>query len=144
MTVNRRLPPCPQGLQQIISSIKSRFFGLNRTDTGSEGEAAACRALIDAGFRILDRNWRRPWGEIDIIAERGGILHFVEVKTSAARAAGFEPFLRADRRKMQKVERTARTWLAVHGHEPTTEWQMDVVSVIMGPSGPEIEHFENI
>ncbi len=45
---------------------------------------------------------------------------------------------------MLKVQRTARTWLVAHNYDDSTEWQIDVISVIMNDSGPEFEHFENI
>jgi putative endonuclease len=115
-----------------------------RTQLGLAAEDAACRWLETRGYRILDRNWRRPWGELDIVADRQGVVCFVEVKASRQSAAGFDPFLRADGRKMHKVKRTAQTWLAQHQYGPNTEWQLDVISVIMEPAGPQFEHFENI
>lgn len=111
---------------------------------GNSAEQATCDWLRGNGFRILDRNWRRPWGELDIVAERSGDIHFVEVKASKELRAGFEPFVRAGYAKMTKVQRTARSWLAAHNFGPDTAWQIDVISVIMKPDGPAFEHFENI
>jgi putative endonuclease len=111
---------------------------------GSNAETAASAWLTSNGYRILDRNWRRPWGELDIVACTDGVIRFIEVKASKAHVQGFEPYVRADRKKMLKVERTARTWLAAHGYHSETPWQMDVISVIMEPSGPLFEYFENI
>jgi len=48
---------------------------------GQVGEGVACRFLVKQGFKILDRNYMKKWGEIDIIAKKDGILRFVEVKT---------------------------------------------------------------
>ena len=115
-----------------------------RTKLGFEAEEAACRWLSGRGYKVLDRNWRRPWGELDIVAEHSGVVCFVEVKAAAKRQNGFDPFLRADARKMHKVKRTAQTWLASHRYGPDTEWQMDIISVIMDGPGPQFEHFENI
>jgi putative endonuclease len=114
-----------------------------RTQFGLQAEAAVCRHLQELGYRILDRNWRRPWGELDIVARLDGVIHFVEVKASSARVAGFEPFGRADAAKMQKVLRTARTWLAYHHIDNNTEWQLDVASVIMSPMESQIELFRH-
>ena len=50
-------------------------------DLGQLGEEIVCRYLVSAGFRILERNYRISGGEIDIIAENGEYLAFVEVKT---------------------------------------------------------------
>lgn len=115
-----------------------------RQALGREAEELACRYLKKRNFRILGRNWRRPWGELDIIAQHGGVVHFVEVKAARTRVPGFEPFRRADGWKMHKVMRTAQTWLSDHRFGPDTEWQMDLVSVIWGPGEPEIELFEQI
>lgn len=117
-----------------------------RTSLGLAAEEAVAQHLRKIGFTILDRNWRRPWGELDIVADKQGMVHFVEVKASRQQIAGFDPFLRADGRKMHKVKRTAQTWLSHHRYSPETEWQMDIASVIMDPNLPEpaIEIFENI
>ncbi len=112
-----------------------------RTELGARAEELACVFLESRGFRILDRNWRRPWGELDIVASLDGTVHFVEVKASRRSVRGFEPFLRANGLKMSKVLRTARTWLTSHRYGPETEWQTDVISVIMEPE-PDIEIFE--
>jgi len=111
---------------------------------GAEAEEAVCRYLRALGYGILERNWRRPWGEIDIVA-RGtdGAIHFVEVKASRRSTSGFAPELRAGTAKMAKVLRTARTWLAVNRQSPDAGWQMDVASVIMESTGPRIEIFWN-
>lgn len=112
-----------------------------RTELGLKAEEAVCRHLASQGYRILDRNWRRPWGELDIVAALDGVIHVVEVKASSRPTQGFEPALRADRTKMHKVLRTARTWLAQHGVDSATEWQLDVASVIMESDGHHIELF---
>lgn len=115
-----------------------------RTTLGFAAESAVCAHLQEQGFQILDQNWRRPWGELDVVASKKGIVHFVEVKASRNQIQGFEPFLRADTWKMHKVQRTAQTWLAAHRYDAETAWQLDIASVIMHPAGPEIELFENI
>ncbi len=48
---------------------------------GDLGEGISCNYLKNKGFSIVERNYWKPWGEIDIIAQENGILHFVEVKT---------------------------------------------------------------
>jgi putative endonuclease len=116
-----------------------------RTQLGLAAETAACQWLAERGYRILDRNWRRPWGELDIVACRNdNVVCFVEVKASSHQQAGFDPFLRADGTKMHKVRRTAQTWLAQHRYSADTEWQLDIISVIMDAQNPQFEHFENI
>jgi putative endonuclease len=104
-----------------------------RTLLGEQAETLACDFLRRRGLKILDRNWRRPWGELDIVAKQGSTIHFVEVKASKREYAGFEPIRRADGWKMHKVARTAQTWLSANRYPPDTEWQLDVISVIMEP-----------
>jgi len=55
---------------------------------GARGEELACRLLERRGYRIVARNWRCPWGEIDIVAREGGAFVFVEVKARRRAASG--------------------------------------------------------
>ena len=48
--------------------------------TGAVGEDIACTFLQRKGFKIIEKNYRKPWGEIDIIAEKNGEVRFMEVK----------------------------------------------------------------
>lgn len=114
-----------------------------RQTLGAAAEQAAQEYLKKLGWRILDANWRKPWGELDIVAEHRGVVHIVEVKASRAYHAGFAPELRANGWKMHKVQRTAQTWLSSHRYSPDTEWQLDIVSVIMEGTQPRIELFEH-
>jgi putative endonuclease len=115
-----------------------------RASLGIAAEAAVGRRLEQLGFRILDRNWRRPWGELDLVVQKNGVVHFVEVKAARMRQEGFDPSVRAGWRKMAKVRRTARTWLVARHMDHETPWQMDVAAVIMAGERLEIEIFENI
>ena len=59
-----------------------------RQALGAEGEAVASAALSRAGYRILEANLRTPFGEIDLLAQQGDTLCFVEVKTRSSDAFG--------------------------------------------------------
>lgn len=117
-----------------------------RTELGFAAEKIAGEFLEKGGYKILARNYRKPWGEIDIVCEKEGIVVFVEVKANKSAIAGFEPELRADWRKMVKVERTAETFLASKQYEPDQEWQLDVISVSFdkGRGVAQIKHFKNV
>jgi|SRR3989344_2032763 len=52
-----------------------------RARVGKLGEDIACKFLVKRKFKIVERNYRKPWGELDIVAEKNHTLHFVEVKT---------------------------------------------------------------
>jgi putative endonuclease len=111
---------------------------------GADAEELATRYLRGRGFRILDRNWRRPWGELDIIAEQSGAVHFVEVKAQVKEKEGFEARYRVDRNKTDKLLRTARTWLAQQGRSSGQAWQIDIVEVTVEHDSAKIRHFSNI
>jgi putative endonuclease len=57
--------------------------------TGKEGEEMAEEWLKEKGYEIVQKNWRYSYYEIDIIASKGGILHFIEVKTRRSLTYGF-------------------------------------------------------
>lgn len=105
--------------------------------TGADGESVACQFLIKKGYTILDRNYRRPWGEIDIIAEKGMTVRFVEVKTLSREIKGgkvsheisHNPEDLVDERKLQKIARTAILYMD-QTHD-TREYQIDVVGVFL-------------
>lgn len=117
-----------------------------KTQLGFAAEQIAATYLESKGYSVLARNYRKPWGEIDIVCEKEGIVVFVEVKANKSAIAGFEPELRADWKKMAKVERTAETFLASKQYDPDQEWQLDVVSVSFNKERgvAQIKHFKNI
>lgn len=78
---------------------------------GAEGEVRAAAHLERAGWRVLARNVRAGGVEIDIIAEQGGTLAFVEVKSRRARWCGM-PEEAVDARKRARLVRGAAAWLA--------------------------------
>ena len=76
---------------------------------GNEAEDLATRFLEEAGFRIVERNYyARKLGEIDIVAMRGGVLHFIEVK-SASR--DFDPVFNLTQSKLRRVVNSAHYYL---------------------------------
>ncbi len=117
-----------------------------RTMLGFAAEGIAAKFLEERGYEVLDRNYRKPWGELDVVARKGDLLAFVEVKASATYVANFDAELRANPVKLHKVVRTARTWLADHRCSSEQEWQVDVVSVTFdrGAGTARIKHFKNV
>ena len=107
------------------------------TDTGAfgaHGEAIASAALARRGYRIVERNYRSRWGELDVVAYDGDTLVFVEVK--ARRGAQFgDPAFAVDRRKQRRLVRLAQQYLSRRRlGEPLCRF--DIVVVDERPEGP--------
>lgn len=101
---------------------------MNKRATGTIGESAACGALTKAGLTILERNWRRPTGEIDIIAKDKKTIVFIEVKTRSSLKFG-RPAEAVDRSKQMHILRTAMLYLAEKGLEDVPV-RFDIVEVL--------------
>lgn len=112
-----------------------------RLRLGALGEDAAVALLRSGGYRIVARNHRCPRGEIDVIAEKGDLLVFVEVRTRATSAFG-GPEETVGARKQRRVIAAARDYLA-RRRGPAKAARFDVIAVIDGPRGPSLTHFEN-
>ena len=103
-----------------------------RKEVGNLGESVACEYLKRRGFSILDRNYVKKTGELDIIAEREGTLHFVEVKTVLAEEFPlaenkgedrYDPSLNLHQAKVRKVARAGEWYVLEKKWEG--EWQVD-------------------
>jgi len=80
---------------------------------GKEGEDRAVRILKSRGYRILERNYRNPFGEIDIIAEEGDCLVFVEVKKRNTETFG-DPLYAINDAKKRHIIMSAQHYLKSH------------------------------
>ena len=98
--------------------------------TGETGELIAEQFLKTKGYKIIMKNYRKPWGEIDIIAEKGDTVRFVEVKAvSTDSYLHHHPEEMVDERKLAKLARTAELYMAAARDQ--REFQLDVVGVIL-------------
>jgi putative endonuclease len=109
-----------------------------RQRLGSLGEDAAAELLSKAGYRIVARNHRCPRGEVDLIAEQGELLVFVEVRTRATAAFG-SPAETVSLAKQRRVVAAARDFLA-RWRGPARGARFDVISVVDAPGAPVLEH----
>jgi putative endonuclease len=99
----------------------------DRRSLGSEGERLAAEHLARAGYRIVARNVRADGVEIDLVATRGLLVVFVEVKTRSGRGFG-APEEAVDARKCTRLVRGARAWL--HANAPArARARFDVICV---------------
>ena len=105
----------------------------DRARLGAAGERLAAQTLEARGYRLLATNWRCPYGELDVIAEDGAELVFVEVKTRRGTASGApeEAITPAKRRRLLAA---AQTYLAEQGAEDHP-YRFDVVAVDLAPGG---------
>ena len=100
-------------------------------------------ALEDAGLRIVERNWRRPEGELDLVADDGGTCVFVEVRSRTGVEHG-DPLETITARKRARVIRAARLYLEA-GSLAASAYRFDVVGVTFPGEGgdPVVVHLAN-
>ena len=115
----------------------------HRQDLGRWGETIAAEFLIKRGYKIVARNARTPYGEIDLVARLGDATVFVEVKTRASTSYGL-PEEAITARKREHLIESSQAYLQEHP-ELDGDWRIDVIAVQrLGPTKePSIEHFEN-
>ena len=105
---------------------------MNAADTGRAGEEAAAELLRSRGCDVLARNWRRGRYELDIVARKDEVLHFVEVKTRRTGSLT-PPEAAATRRKFRALARAAACYLRAARWEG--EVQFDLAAVEIDPRG---------
>ena len=121
----------------------------NRTEkrkTGDVGENAVCELLKSQSFSIVEQNYLRKWGELDIVAKKNGKLHFIEVKSISYEITdGLSPVtensisressdqFRAEDNlhphKLERLKRAIQTYVLDRHVSEDTEWQFDVATV---------------
>lgn len=102
---------------------------LEKQSVGQLGEEIAAKYLKNKGFSILDRNFRRPWGELDIVTEKDGILHFVEVKSVSYENKWFSPSDLVHTKKKARLAKIIDTYL--ENKDQNIDWQVDVIEVFL-------------
>lgn len=109
---------------------------------GDRGEALAARFLERAGWTVLARNYRLGHKEIDLVARRGEVVAFVEVKARAGPGFG-HPLEAITWRKRREIAQVAQAWIDRHGR-PGESYRFDAVAVL-APAGaaPRVEHVED-
>ncbi|MEX2160444.1 MAG: YraN family protein [Anaerolineales bacterium] len=109
---------------------------------GRWGEERAAEYLQTNGYKLLSRNLRGEYGEIDLLAQQGDVLVFVEVKARSSADYG-HPEEAITAAKQQHLLDSALDYLQAHP-EFDGDWRVDVISVTRTQAGrPEILHFEN-
>lgn len=127
-----------------------------RRKIGDLGEDKACEFLMKHGHEVIQRNYLRKWGEIDIIARKGHKLHFVEVKTVSHLPVshvtdGYKPEDNIHFWKLERLGRVIQTYLlgyggVTHVTNGEVDWQLDVITVYLDKQTGEsqLEHLEDV
>lgn len=104
---------------------------------GQIGEGIAAKFLENKGFTIIDRNYKRKFGEVDIIAKKGSVVHFVEVKSTRYIAipgvtrenGGYRPEELVHPKKLEKIRRVGEFY--INKNKKNLHYQIDVIAVFI-------------
>ncbi len=121
-----------------MADARDERDGTARKRLGGAGERLAAAWLEERGYRVIARNWRCPYGELDLVAEREGELVFVEVKTRrGARLGAPEEAVTAAKRR--HLVASAAAYLDATGADVASaaerSYRIDVIAVDLAPSG---------
>jgi putative endonuclease len=108
---------------------------------GVTGERVAERWLVQRGWRVLERRYRSGHRDIDLIAEREGLVAFVEVKARAGDTFG-GPIAAVNWKKQKDLACSASVWIDRHGR-PGEQYRFDVIGVLITGRRVRIRHVEN-
>ena len=119
-----------------------RDEGPEHLQTGVWGEELAVAFLREKGYVILERDWHSKHRDIDIIAQDGDTLVFVEVKTRRNRDVA-DPLQAVDHRKLKNLRLAVNHY--VNYRKTDLPWRFDVITVVgsLGGTTPEIDHIED-
>ena len=114
----------------------------SHNELGRIGEALGKIFLEKQSYKILHLNWKHSYYEIDIIASRLDVLHFIEVKTRRSQRFGL-PEESVDEKKIEKIMNAAEEFLFLF--PAWTKIQYDILSILIGPTNiPEFFFIEDI
>ena len=115
----------------------------NNRKMGNHGEQLAERYLIDRGYRILTRNFRCGFGEIDMVVSKEKIIVFVEVKYRRNLNRGY-PAESVTKLKQRKIRKTAEYYIYKNQNDLRNyDFRIDVIQIIDDGINPIIEQIEN-
>ena len=137
-------------------------------NVGKIGEETACKFLMKHGYQIILRNYWKKWGEIDIIAKKDRVIHFVEVKTVSRDLAfvlnkdfvscetkkgvkheildSYRPEDNIHPWKLKRLSRAIQTYLIENNMSEDDKWQFDAITVFLDIKNKtaKIDHIKDI
>lgn len=132
-----------------------------KSETGKLGENLACKYLVSKGYKIIDRNYHKPWGELDIVVKSPDeTIIFVEVKTVVSHNVNHvsgeqsnevdnmlitpeEQLTSAKARKLRKIA----SWYAGDNQGIISEergWRIDLLALTISQKNCLVRHYENV
>lgn len=105
---------------------------------GNKGEDLVTRFLMKQGYKIIQRNYLKPWGEIDIVAKNKDFIHFIEVKAKEItdekykNSSSYRPEDHMHPWKIRRFKRIIETWIMEKDYEGN--WQIDVAIAYISPN----------
>jgi len=136
---------------QLMASPDKRT---DKRKLGDIGENIACDFLEQRGFEIVDRNYLRKWGEIDVIARKANLIHFIEVKSVSCvtldkqvtheKINAYRPEDNMHPWKLKRLSRAIQTYLL--DRKLDCDWQLDLVTVKIDQQNRKarVEIIENV
>ena len=129
-----------------------KVFTSQSQRTGERGERIAVKYLENKGFMILERNYTKKWGELDIVARKGSMLHFIEVKSKSVLhcneipVKGHRPEEGMHGQKVARLKRTIQTYLLERRVPDDCDWRFDLMLVYMSDTERQarVEMLEDI
>ena|ERR1035437_4035921 len=131
-------------VKPIKYQVMPKVFTSEKQKIGEIGETIAVKFLVKHGFSILDRNYTKKWGEIDIISEKDSKLYFVEVKSvsrdlpalpngreQAETLDQYKPEDNMHPWKIKRLSRTIQTYLISQKIPEEKEWQVDLLVIFL-------------
>ena len=109
-------------------------MGKRRIQLGKAGERLIDAALRKQHYTIVERNWRCPAGEVDLIAKKDSEWYFVEVRTRRGPQA-ISPEQGLSYRKRERMEKVARIYLGQHAEDADSAWHISFAAVVVNLSG---------
>lgn len=120
----------------------------NTQSVGALGEEIASRFLVKRGFKVIDRNYRKKWGEIDLVANKENKIFFIEVKSVSYAFNGdgsYRPEDNVHPEKIKRLYRTIESYL-MEKRQQNSEWSLGVIAVFLDEENKEsqVRYTENI